>query len=128
MQKILKINHPWLATTRMALNLAPSKHKFIYDMIRSGELSILELAEAAGYNKSTILRISSNIRMFSSIKALANKCGRLRSITPIILEALYNYLFEKPGLYLNEIAIFLWGDFNMYIIKSSISRALIYKG
>lgn len=54
MQKILKINHPWLATTRMALNLAPSKHKFIYDMIRSGELSILELAEAAGYNKSTI--------------------------------------------------------------------------
>lgn len=104
------------------------KHKFIYDMIRNGELSILEIAETAGYNKSTILRISSNIRMFSSVKALANKGGRLRSITPIILEASYNYLFEKPGLYLNEIAIFLWDDFNMYIIKSSISRALIYKG
>jgi transposase len=109
----------------MALNLAPSKHEFIYDMIRSGELSISEMA---GCNKNTILRISSNIQMFCSVKALSNKGGRPRSITPIILEALCDHLFEKPGLYLDEMAIFLWDEFNIYVTKSSISRALVYKG
>jgi transposase len=119
---------PWLATTTMAPNLAPSKHEFIHDMIRSGELSISEMAEAAGCNKSTILRISSNIRMFGSVKAPPNKGGRPRSITPDMLEALCDHLFEKPGLYLDEMAIFLWDEFNIHATKSSISRALAYKG
>ncbi|KAJ6028705.1 hypothetical protein N7540_004281 [Penicillium herquei] len=38
----------------MASNLAPSKLELIYDMIHSGELSITDMAKAAGCNKSTI--------------------------------------------------------------------------
>jgi transposase len=94
----------------MAPNLAASKHELIYDMIHSGELSVSEMAEAAGCNKSTIRRISSNIRLFGSVKAPPNKGGRPRNITPVMLDALYEHLLEKSTLYLDEIAVFLWDE------------------
>lgn len=112
----------------MAPNLAPSKHELIYDMIHSGELSISQMAQAAGCNRSTILRISSNIRIFGSVKAPPNKGGQPRSITPIMLEALCDHLLEKPNIYLDEMAIFLWDEFAIQATKSSISRALASKG
>ena len=112
----------------MAPNLAPSKHKLIYDMIHSGELSISQKAQAAGCNRSTILRISSNIRMFGSVKAPPKRGGRPRSVTPVMLEALCNHLVEKPTLYLDEMTIFLWDQFAIHATKSSISRALASKG
>lgn len=65
------------------------------------------MAKAAGCNKRTFLRISSNIRTFGSVKAPPNKGGRPRSISPIMLEALYDHLLEKPNLYLDKIALFL---------------------
>ncbi|CAG8418802.1 unnamed protein product [Penicillium salamii] len=105
----------------MAPNLAPSKHELIYDMIHSGERSITKMALAAGCNKSTIWRISSNIRMFGTVKAPPIKGGRPRSITPLILEALCDHLIEKPALYLDEMVIFLWDEFALQATKSSIS-------
>ena len=111
----------------MAPNLAPSKHELIYDMIRSGELSMSQMAKAASCNKRTILRISSNIRTFGSVKAPPNKGGRPRSISPTMLEALCDHLLEKPNLYLDEMALFLWDEFNIQATKSSISRALTSK-
>lgn len=111
----------------MAPNLAASKHELIYDMIDSGELSISQMAEAAGCNRSTILRISPNIRMFGTVKAPRNKDGRPGSITPVMLEALCDQLLEKPNMYLDEMAIFLWDEFDVQATKSSISRALASK-
>jgi DNA-binding Xre family transcriptional regulator len=67
-------------------------------MIHSGELSINEMSQAAGCNQSTISRISSNIRMFGSVKAPPIKGGRPRNITPVMLEALCDHLVEKPAL------------------------------
>ncbi|KAJ5434405.1 hypothetical protein N7491_005000 [Penicillium cf. griseofulvum] len=107
----------------MAPNLAPSEHELIYDMIHSGELSITKIAQAAGCNKSTISRISSNTKMFGSVKAPPNKGGRPRSITPVILEALCDHLIEKPALYLDEM-----DEFALQATKSSVSRALKSKG
>ena len=112
----------------MAPNLAPSKHELIYGMIYSGELSISQMAQAAGCNRSTILRISSNIQMFGSVKSLPNRNRQPCSITPVMLEALCDYLLEKPTLYLDEMAIFLWDEFAIQATKSSISRALTSKG
>lgn len=71
------------------------------------------MAQAAGYSKRTILRISSNIRLFSGVKAPSNKGGRPRSLTPVMLEGLCDHLLEKPNLYLDEIAIFLWDEFDI---------------
>lgn len=42
-----------------------------------------------------------------------------------MLEALCDHLLERPGLYLDEMALFLWDDFGTYITASSIRRALI---
>ncbi|KAJ6174777.1 hypothetical protein N7485_004582 [Penicillium canescens] len=83
----------------MAPNLAPSKHELISDMIHSGEL----------------------IRIFGSVKAPPNKGGRPQSVTPVMLEALYDHLIEKPNLYLHGMAIFLWDEFAIQATTSSRS-------
>lgn len=45
-----------------------------------------------------------------------------------MLEALCDHRLEKPNIYLDEMAIFLWDEFAIQAIKSSISRALASKG
>lgn len=54
-------------------NLAPSKHKLISNRIYSEELSISQIVCITEYNKRTILKIFSNIRIFDNIKAPPNK-------------------------------------------------------
>ena len=89
----------------LAPNLAKSTLEFIHDMIRSSELTVSQIAEAAGCSKRAITRIRSNMRIFGSVKAPSVKAGRPRSITPIMLEALCDRLLEKPGLYLHDMEI-----------------------
>lgn len=93
----------------------------------TGELPITEMALAASYNKSIISRISSNIRMFGSVRAPPIKGGRPR-ITPVMREALCDYLIEKPTLYLDEMVILLQNEFALRATKSNISRALKSNG
>lgn len=49
-------------------------------------------------------------------------------MTPSMLEALCDYLLEKPSLYLDEMAVFLWDEFQTLVTTSSIRRALVSKG
>jgi hypothetical protein len=44
-----------------------------------------------------------------------------------MLEALCDHLLEKPGLYLDEMALFLWDEFGTSVTVSSIRRALVSK-
>jgi hypothetical protein len=41
-----------------------------------------------------------------------------------MFDALCDHLTEKPGLYVEEMAIFLWDEFNILLLPSSIKRAL----
>lgn len=100
----------------MAPNLAESQHALIHDMIVSGTLSATEMANIAGYSKRSILSHRSNIRYFGSTRAPPNGVGRRRSVTPYMLQALQDYLLEKPGQSLDE--------FRVVITSRSISRAL----
>jgi hypothetical protein len=45
-----------------------------------------------------------------------------------MLEALCDHLFEKPGLYLDEMAVFIWDEFRILATTSNIRRALAFKG
>jgi transposase len=45
-----------------------------------------------------------------------------------MLDALCEHLLEKPTLYLDEMAVFLWDEFALLATKASISRALRSKG
>lgn len=64
------------------------------------------------------------MRSFGSPRAPPIPVGRPPSITPLMLEALCEHLTEKPGLFVEEMAIFLWDEFNVLPSSSSIKRAL----
>jgi hypothetical protein len=108
----------------MASNLARSQHDLIRDMILAGSLIQAEMANVAGCSDRTIRNIDTNMRLFSNTRAPANGAGRPRLITPSMLAALYNCLLEKPGLFRDEIAVFLYDKFNVLVSVHSISRAL----
>nr|KMM64269.1 hypothetical protein CPAG_00621 [Coccidioides posadasii RMSCC 3488] len=113
----------------MAPNLALSKLELIRDMITSDEsLTTSQMAEAVGCSTCAIKQIRSNLRLFGSISTPPINAGRPRSITPSMLEALCNHLLEKSSLYLDEMVVFLWDEFNVYTSKSAISRALSLHG
>ncbi|TPR10100.1 RNase H family protein [Aspergillus niger] len=87
-------------------------------------MSISETAKAAECSKQAVKYIRSNLRVFGSPRAPPTRVGRARLITPVMLEALCEHLLEKPGLYLDEMAMFLWDEFGLQVATSSISRAL----
>jgi hypothetical protein len=53
-----------------------------------------------------------------------NGTGRQRLITPPMLAALCDHLLEKPRLYRNKMAVFLYDDLDVPVSVSSIGRAL----
>ena len=112
----------------MAPRLPPSKLYLIRDMIESQSLTTSQMAEEAECSKLTITNIRRNLRLFGSVHAPPTRIGRKRTVTPPMIEALCDHLFEKPGLYLDEMAIFLWDEFQTLVTTSSIRRALVAKG
>ena|SRR2546423_5888641 len=94
----------------MAPNLAASQHDMIRDMILSRSLKDVEMAAVAGCNDRSIRTIRSNLRCFGATKAPPNGAGRRRRITPSMLDALLERLLEKPGLYQDEMAVYLFDE------------------
>lgn len=82
------------------------------------------MAKAADCHKRTIKRHRSNVRSFGSVTAPPNKGGRPRSLTPLMVQVLCDHLVEKPHLYLDEMAVFLWDEFEVLVTTWSIRRAL----
>jgi transposase len=108
----------------MAPRLAASQHVLIHDMIVSGDLSARDMADVAGCSIRLIKHIRCNIRCFGTTKAPYNGVGRPRSVTPLMIQVLQEHLIEKPGLYLDETALFLRDEFEVILTAMSISRAL----
>lgn len=108
----------------MAPNLAAPTLQLIDDMITSKELTAVQMAEAADCHERTIRRLRSNKRMFGTTKAPLNRGGRPRSLTPVMVKILCDYLLEKPHLYLDEMVVFVYDMFQKEVSKSSIRRAL----
>jgi transposase len=97
-------------------------------MIQSQSLTTVQVAEAAECSEKTIKNIRRNPRLLGQVHAPSTRIGWRRSITPPVLEALCDHLLEKPILYLEEMAIFLWDEFRMLASTFSIKRALVSKG
>lgn len=96
-------------------------------MILSKSLTTSQITDAAGCSARSITTIRTNLRQFGDTRAPPIRAGRPRSITPPMLEALCDHLLGKPGLYLDEMALFLWDEFGTNATTSSIRRALISK-
>jgi hypothetical protein len=91
----------------MAPRLPPAKLQFIHDMIQSKSLTTSQMADAAECSERTIKNIRKNLRLFGNVHAPPNRVGRRRTITPPMLEALRDHRLEKPGLFLDEVVIFI---------------------
>lgn len=89
----------------MAPNLAASQHDLIRDMLINEASTYREIAKAAGCSGDAVKAISSNLRHFGSTTAPRNGGGHPRSVTPLMLAALVEYLTEKPNQYLNEMVV-----------------------
>lgn len=112
----------------MAPRLLPSKLHLIHDMIESQSLTTAQMAKEAECSKVTIINMRRNLRQFGSVHAPPNRIGRRQSVTPLMIEALRDHHLWKPGLYLDEMAVFLWDEFHAMITTSSIRRALVATG
>jgi transposase len=77
-----------------------------------------------GCSPRGVRRIKQNLHFYGKTKAPSNGVGRPRSVTPPMLDALCEHLLEKPGLYLDEMELFLWDEFEVSVSTSSIRRAL----
>ncbi|KMU76452.1 hypothetical protein CISG_01185 [Coccidioides immitis RMSCC 3703] len=66
------------------------------------------------------MNIRTNLRLFGSKRPPPNCGGHPQSMTPPMLEALCDHLTEKPGLYLEEMAVFLYDEFDVSISLSNL--------
>ncbi|KAJ5335689.1 uncharacterized protein N7506_005625 [Penicillium brevicompactum] len=112
----------------MAPKLPLSKLEMIQDMISSKSLTASQMAKAAECSKRSIINISNNLSRFGNVRAPPTRVGRRRTVTPPMIEALCDRLLEKPGLYVDEMAIFLWDEFRIQVTNSSLKRALASVG
>lgn len=64
------------------------------------------------------------MRCFGSTRAPFNGAGRPRLITSVMLDALSEKLLEKPGMYQDEMVVFLYDEFDVLVNVSAVSRAL----
>ncbi|KAK1841729.1 hypothetical protein CCHR01_15632 [Colletotrichum chrysophilum] len=112
----------------MAPNLAVSQHIFIRDMIVSKSLTNAQIARFVGCSTRSVSHIRSNLRCFGTTKAPSNAVGRPRTITTPILQALLAPLTEKPHIYQDEMASFIWKEFEVLVTTQCISRALASAG
>lgn len=112
----------------MAPRLAKSQVTLVTDMISSGLFTNPEIATAANCSARGVRRIRSNVRYYGFPQAPQNSGGRKRSITPGLLDALCEYLLDKPGLYQSEMILFFLDEFDVLVTPSSVGRALRSKG
>jgi len=79
-----------------------------------------QMAKVADCSSRTIYGRRSKKRR----RAASNLIGRLRSVTPRMLDALCTHLWDIPGLYLEEMVLFLWNIFRVLVTTYSVGRAL----
>ena len=98
------------------------------ELILSGIHSNADIAVATHCTARTIQRHRRNLRVFGSISGLPNPGGCDPILTKPMIAALIRHLFEKPDLYLDEMAWFIWDEFRVAVSTSTISRALHHAG
>ena len=108
----------------MAPRLSKHRHNISKQLIVAGMYSNKDIAISTHCTERTIERHRRNLRVFGSTHGLQNEGGGEPVLTKPMMAALVRRLFEKPDLYLDEMAWFLWDEFHVSVSESTISRAL----
>lgn len=92
----------------MARNLQAWQRKLIVHMTLSKKrLTISQMAKVAKCSERSVTNIRRNIRVFGDSRSPLVPTGQPSIITSIMLDALCDHLAKNPGLYVEEIALFL---------------------
>jgi len=110
--------------SNMTPRISHFQRNLIVSMLEAGHFSDFAIAKAAHTTDRSIWSIRCNIRIFEQASAPVNKPGHPADLTKEIIEALLHHLYEKPELYLEEMAWFIWDEFKVVTSISSISKAL----
>lgn len=86
------------------------------------------MAEAAECRERSIINFRNNLRVFGNVRAPLTRVSRRRSTTPPMIQTLCGHLLEKPRLYVDEMVLFLWDKFRVWVTSSSLKRALASVG
>lgn len=117
----------------MARNIDHWNRKIIVHIIcsrkrftTSQQAKVAKVAKVAKWSERSATNIRKIIRLYSSTRSGPIPAGWSSNITPVMLDALCDQLAEKPGLYVEEMANFLW--FSALPSSSSTKRALAQVG
>ncbi|KAJ5101023.1 hypothetical protein N7456_007075 [Penicillium angulare] len=114
---------------QMARNLQTWQRKLIVHMTLSRKrLTISQMAKVAKCSERSVTNIRRNMRLFDDPRSPSVPAGQPSIITPVMVDTLCNHLAEKPGLYVEEMALFLWEEFRVLPSSSSVKRALARAG
>lgn len=86
------------------------------------------MATLAKCSERSISNIRKNMRQFGTAKSPSIRSGQPPCITAPMLDALFDHLAEKPSLYIEEMAVFLWDEFGILPSSATIQRALSHEG
>lgn len=108
----------------MAPHLAQSQRIQLRDMIRLASIPDKTIADIVNCSLRSVVRARANLRVFGNLHAPRNSGGRQPCVLPHILETLIDHLLMKPDLYLDEMADFIWEEFELEVSEYSIRRSL----
>lgn len=91
-------------------------------------LTILQMAKVTKCSERSVTNIHRNLWFFGNATSPPIPAGQPSIITLVMLDALCDHLAEKPGLYVEEMATFLWDEFNVLPSSSTVKRALALAG
>jgi hypothetical protein len=101
-----------------------SQRSQLHDMIRSASLSDKDIANVVNCSTRTVRSARANHLIFGNVSAPNNVRGRRPSIPSHVLNALLDHLLTKPDLYLDEMADFVWDQYELVISVASVRRSL----
>lgn len=109
--------------------MAPKLSKYQRDLSRelllSGIYSNKDIARVVRCSTRAIREHCRKLRVFGSISGVSTiAAGRDPILSKTIIAALICYLCEKPDVYLDEMAWFIWDEFQIVVSTSTISRTL----
>jgi transposase len=93
-------------------------------MLTDGSFSFSQIAAAAECSKNAVKAISTNLKCFGSTTAPRNGGRRPRCITQQMLDTLCEHPLTKADQYLDEMAVILWDEFEVWVSESTISGSL----
>ncbi len=110
----------------MARNIDSWERRTITYMIYSkNRLTTSQMTRLAQCSQRSINISRKNLRLFGSARSPLASVSRQGSTSVIMIDTLCDHLVEKPGLYVETLAIFLWNEFN--ILPSSLASNALFR-